>query len=456
MITGRGPALIAAVLAWTAAGCVSPRNMGAGSDATTPPQDAGAEAMVPSPDAAPSASDGNESPGDGPLAPDVIGREASADRAIEAPPPAQDAPTPSPVEMATQELFRAVEPLRPLHVAVRGNAMVVVGEFTDAQMLGGSALAPYGMVDLFVAKYALDGTLLWAHSLGSAFNDTGYAVALDDAGNVFFTGTASGNTVDLGGLTVQTDSNRGFLAKYAGDTGKLLWGNADGGYDLRLTATGVIAVGGRLTAYDSGGTQQWSRDSFGYVLAVDDSGNVLTAVHEFVSGTTPGHIVVTKDTPAGAALWSTTLTSSSGNLQVNSLEVDAAGEVYLGGPHADDLRAGQKAFAGAAAYFVAKLSGAGGVPLWLVPVRSPYVSQGAVHLARVAGQDQLWLSGGSGPFSVSPGITLSGGFLVQLGTADGSFIEAAQLDRGVTDFVFTGARRAALTLTGAFGVFTLP
>ena len=43
--------------------------------------------------------------------------------------------------------------------------------------------------DVFVAKYAPDGTLLWATSAGgSSYDDTGRGIATDPRGNSYVTG----------------------------------------------------------------------------------------------------------------------------------------------------------------------------------------------------------------------------------------------------------------------------
>jgi hypothetical protein len=43
-----------------------------------------------------------------------------------------------------------------------------------------------------VAKYARDGTLLWATSAGGASNDSGFGVATDHRGNIYVTGSFRG------------------------------------------------------------------------------------------------------------------------------------------------------------------------------------------------------------------------------------------------------------------------
>src|SRR5207253_1565153 len=43
--------------------------------------------------------------------------------------------------------------------------------------------------DAFTAKYDGGGTMIWAHQIGGALDNTGNAVVVDPAGNVFLAGT---------------------------------------------------------------------------------------------------------------------------------------------------------------------------------------------------------------------------------------------------------------------------
>ena len=50
--------------------------------------------------------------------------------------------------------------------------------------------------DIFIAKYAAEGTLVWAKSIGGTLNDVGSAIIVDDVGNVYVAGSFW-NTVDF-------------------------------------------------------------------------------------------------------------------------------------------------------------------------------------------------------------------------------------------------------------------
>ncbi len=87
-----------------------------------------------------------------------------------------------------------------------------------------------GFRDIRTAKFAAGtGDLLWSKSYDAAQReDTGYALAVDSAGNVFITGRSTGATTD----------GDYYSAKYAAADGRLLWerryNSAANGSDERL------------------------------------------------------------------------------------------------------------------------------------------------------------------------------------------------------------------------------
>ena len=93
---------------------------------------------------------------------------------------------------------------------------------------------------MFVAKYAPDGTLLWARSAGGIDTDRGLGIATDRGGNSYVTGrflltaTFGAGEANETVLTAAGDFDV-FVAKYASD-GALLWARSAGGtgFDVGL------------------------------------------------------------------------------------------------------------------------------------------------------------------------------------------------------------------------------
>jgi len=68
----------------------------------------------------------------------------------------------------------------------------------------------YGKSDIFLVKYNSSGTKQWTKQLGTSVKDYGNGVTTDSSGNIYVTGTTSG---DLDGNTSSGGSDI-FLIKY--------------------------------------------------------------------------------------------------------------------------------------------------------------------------------------------------------------------------------------------------
>ena len=90
------------------------------------------------------------------------------------------------------------------------------------------SLPSYGFQDIYLTKYAPDGSLIWQIGIGSASNDQVSAIATDTGGNILMSGRFQG-TIDLDPSdSVQSVSSNpsnaleGFIARYNGETGALM------------------------------------------------------------------------------------------------------------------------------------------------------------------------------------------------------------------------------------------
>lgn len=99
----------------------------------------------------------------------------------------------------------------------------------------------YGTLDLFLAKYKTDGTLIWSTYYGGSGIERGASVACDPAGNIFLsgvTGTVLSYNASFSGLTTpgcHQPNYMGrddiFLAKFD-SSGQRIWGTYYGGSDV--------------------------------------------------------------------------------------------------------------------------------------------------------------------------------------------------------------------------------
>lgn len=154
-----------------------------------------------------------------------------------------------------------------------------------------------GNPDIWIRKYAPDGTTLWTTTKDPSvgFDDRAYAVAVDSADDIFVVG-------DVGGDMSTSDI---YLAKLDPDGGEL-WSTAidgpSGGADVGLgvavdgsdnvVLTGYVRVGTAdndifVAKYDGNGTQLWTDqvggpdnlDDRGEAVAIDADDNVVVAGH---------------------------------------------------------------------------------------------------------------------------------------------------------------------------------
>jgi len=183
--------------------------------------------------------------------------------------------------------------------------------------------------EIFLAKYAPNGKLLWLQKAGGSGTDAGIAVAADEAGNAFVTGYFAG-TVRFGAIKLQaseTAQSRGrapadmFVAKYD-PRGKVLWAQQAGGE--RLDQGYGVATDGEGNVYVTGYFQGKAKFG-GMELTGKTHGD---ADHEF--DTRYGDMFLAKYSGTGKLLWLRQAGDRDKNAG-NSVTVDSAGHVYVTG-----------------------------------------------------------------------------------------------------------------------------
>jgi len=153
-------------------------------------------------------------------------------------------------------------------VAVDGFDNIYISGHTDGSLAGENA----GDADIFLSKYSASGGLLWSRQFGTFTSDFNSTVAVDKAGNAFVTGNTFGDLV-----TTNAGFVDGFLFKYD-VSGNLLWSRQFGtalpdfSYAVAVDNDGNAFVSGS-TSGDLGGTNQGDHDAF--LLKFDESGNLL-------------------------------------------------------------------------------------------------------------------------------------------------------------------------------------
>ncbi len=290
-----------------------------------------------------------------------------------------------------------------------GQNVVVTGRFMDRVDFGGGRINSRGSFDAFVARYAADGTHIWSKGFGGSGGDDGRGVAVDAAGNVFVTGFFRGSA-NFGGSTFSSAGEMDiFLVKYAPD-GSHLWSKSFGGPDTDMgsavgtdAAGNVIVVGNFFGSVNFGGAplvasqytptdlfvakfspegaHLWSENyasdgiTIAYDVAVEPNGT-LAVVGRFagpldfggnrmVSNNFTDDGFIAKLTANGGHIWSRSFGSTNADY-ATGVAVDDDGDVLVTGTfrHNVDFGGGPLPDAGNGDVFVAKYSAANGTHRW--------------------------------------------------------------------------------------------
>jgi hypothetical protein len=111
-------------------------------------------------------------------------------------------------------------------VATAGNGDVVMtGQIQGTVDLGGGGVAVSGNGGVVLARYSSNGSYLWSRGIGASWDVTGpiaAAVSVDGSGNVLMTGGAMAAEDFGGGFVTGTGSWNPFIAKYTA-SGQYVW-----------------------------------------------------------------------------------------------------------------------------------------------------------------------------------------------------------------------------------------
>ncbi|MDH4338376.1 MAG: SBBP repeat-containing protein [Candidatus Krumholzibacteria bacterium] len=265
------------------------------------------------------------------------------------------------------------------------------GAFEGTVDFGDGPVMSAGLTDVFLVKYDAAGTYLWSQAFGDPGFESGISVATDASGNVFMTGYFDGTVNFGGGPLVSAGGYDIFVAKYGPD-GTHLWSQGFGDFD----------------------------DDMGYAVATDASGNVIVTGHfsevvDFGGGPLVSNgfsdIFVAKYSPTGTHLWSQAFGGTNFD-DGNSVATDASGNVFVTGSFwsVADFGGGPVLSAGFNDIFVAKYSPLG-AHLW-----SQTFGNGGSDVGRSVATDASGNVFVTGHFSGT--VDFGGGPLVSAGSND--------------------------------------
>jgi hypothetical protein len=215
---------------------------------------------------------------------------------------------------------------------------------------GTALLTSAGEADIFVLKFAPDGTLLWARGYGGPGPDIGYGVAVDPQGNALVTGGFQQTvTFGSGGPSLSSQGDYDVFVLKLDPQGNVLWVRGFGGsaFDVAFSMAADAQGNAVLAGYITGtvdmdpGPGSFELASAGnadaFVLKLDPLGQFLwarrfggtandnaeaVAVHADGRVVVAGRFLLTGDVGPGPGLPPIT---SQGNSDLFLLEFDAQG-----------------------------------------------------------------------------------------------------------------------------------
>lgn len=98
----------------------------------------------------------------------------------------------------------------------------VTGVFLSTAKFSNIEVVSHGMDDIFLAKYALNGQLIWVKTAGGASQDVPHALAIDNLGGIYLTGSFQGKAKFSNTQLESQNSTDMFFVKYS-TNGDLLW-----------------------------------------------------------------------------------------------------------------------------------------------------------------------------------------------------------------------------------------
>jgi len=217
----------------------------------------------------------------------------------------------------------------------------------NAYVAGTSLFYSEASYDYGTIKYNSSGQQQWAvryNGLGNR-DDYGLAIAVDNSGNAYVTGTSFGSGTDYDYATIKYNSagQEQWVARYDGPGGSSDYARA-----ITVDSSGSVYVTGESSGtgfdyatikYDSAGQAQWvaryngpgNLDDQAYAVAVDNAGNVYVTGESPGSGTGYDYATIKYDS-AGNEQWVARYNGPGNDYDVaTAIAVDTSKNVYVTG-----------------------------------------------------------------------------------------------------------------------------
>lgn len=285
----------------------------------------------------------------------------------------------------------------------------VTGQFEFSTNFGPVTLTAAGGHDIFVAKYNTQGSLVWVRKAGGIDGDIGLGIGVDSLHNVYITGEIE-KTVTFGpNLTLTSNGgNDIFVAKYDVN-GNIVWAKgygsvigSDKGRALAVSPSGNCYLTGNftdvtvfdnislssnggndifITKVNKDGNVEWakkaggSKQDRGYGITIDKDENVFvtgffaqsaTFRNTTITSIGTSDTFVAKYDSTGSFKWVSSAGACCDTTKANTIAVDDDGNIYVAGSYnvATSFDGQNLTSAGLSDVFLAKFDSVGAV-VWV-------------------------------------------------------------------------------------------
>ncbi len=198
-----------------------------------------------------------------------------------------------------------------------GNVYITGYYGSPTLTFGSTVLTNNGIVNIFLAKYNSNGTVIWAKNFGGVNHDYGFGVCVDKNDNIYLTGNYTSSSIAFGSFPLNSP-NEFFLTKL--DTnGDVKWAKSAG--------SDSSVVQGMSVTNDIGGYIYIT----GYYYPTGYSSDTISFGPYSLYPS--GSVFITKYDSSGNVLWAEQdrCSNNSGFEESYSVVVDSSKNVYISG-----------------------------------------------------------------------------------------------------------------------------
>ncbi|QEC43556.1 T9SS type A sorting domain-containing protein [Pseudobacter ginsenosidimutans] len=161
-------------------------------------------------------------------------------------------------------------------ITTDGTDVYIVGNFHTAATFDAISLSSNGGADIFVAKLSgSNGAFQWAQHYGAGSSDNGHSICTDGAGNLYITGTFTGNAT-IGAFPLTPTGGGGsdlLIAKLSASNGAILWAVNGGSSNATDGTASTICYHPGLTEVIVGAAYNAANATYGGFNLTNTGGN---------------------------------------------------------------------------------------------------------------------------------------------------------------------------------------